>query len=613
MTPRQHDPDSAEGAGGVRAAMSTGPIGAGVLPASSEPSTASLALRDFLTDGSFVRLLEELERLTSVGVRLRDASGQWIVLDPARANEPSTPIEPGQRSTVGPWRFVDPEPGWESAEHFPLTVDDREIGAVVLAPGEPTLSSDAAARYRAAVKLLTNTASELCRDVVELRHRMREIEVLYHLSSMLVAGRDADDIVSASLSAALGVLGLDAGSVVLLPRDQDGLPSGNLEEELTLLASHGLSETWLNNPLPLSRGRAFDRAALSGELVAIPDLLEDPRVNEPQRCIDENVRGFVSTGLTFGRRSIGLIRLYSRTPRAFTAGELRLLKSIGQHAAAAVEQARLIEAETRERAVAEQLRLAGEVQSRMLPRTLPVREGVTIAARSVPSYDLGGDFYDVFDRADGTLGLCVGDVVGKGVVAGVMMAAVRAALRAHTDAGGDPAEILARVNNDLCRDTLPNEFATLWFGVLDTDTRTLRWASAGHERPILLRRQETDDAQGFALQRLAVGGLVAGVVPNETYTLYTTVLEPGDAIIIYSDGVTDATDFHGERYGRVRFEESLAALMHAEAGRPRTPGQRTGEHADAQRLLDHALWDIRRFVGLSRQADDETLLVLRRD
>ena len=438
----------------------------------------------------------------------------------------------------------------------------------------------------------------MCSDVSELRLRIKEIEVLYRLNALLVAGGRVSETLDLALRAALEALDLDAGAIMLLPEDAKGVVREDREDELERCASIGLSDAWLESPSPLSIGREFDHKCLEGEVVSVEDLRDDPRVLVGDQVKDEGVVSFLGSGMVFEDRPIGVIRLYARQRRVFTGAERRLIRSIGQSAAMGVEQARLLKLKARERRTQRSLRIAGTVQQRMLPARLPEVDGARCAARFRPSSQIAGDFYDLF-HVRGKLGILVGDVVGKGIVAGLLMSAVRATLRAYAEITDDLSRIMARTNDALYRDTTVSEFVTIWYGVYDPSTRELCYVTAGHEPPILLSpRTDEHGNPGVAIERLTGTGLVAGVQPGETYRMERVTLSPGQSVMAFTDGVLDAVDFTGQRFGRDRLREALRETL------LETPD------ADADHIVDRVFWHLRQFTGLQPQADDETVVVI---
>lgn len=534
------------------------------------PATDALSIRSFVTEGQLAALCGEMAAHFGIAIRMRDERG--LVLTPGGG-----PAEQGTDERV--------EPG---TEWFPLMVESQRIGALTIGPGA---DGEGREQLRRMMRLLASTAAELCADVVELTSRVQEIRVHYRLSALLAEGGRVQDTLQVALDSALEVLGLDCGSIVLLPEEAEALSSGESERDLELSASRGLSERWLRDATPLSKDRQYDARALRGEIIAVEDLFNDPNVLMPERCLREGLGSFLNAGMVVRGRPIGVMRLYGRRQRRFTQREKRLLRAIGQQAAAAVQQARLIKMRAKERQTQRAIRLAGTVQQRMMPREVPAIGRLDVRGVCRPSTDLGGDFFDLFE-VRGKLGLAICDVVGKGVPAALLMSAVRASFRAHFDNTDDLAEIMSRVNNGLCRDTTMSEFATLWAGEIDPGTLLLRSVSAGHESPVLVRGGEAIE--------LPIGGLVVGVLEGQGYEEIHTQLEPGDTLVAYTDGLMDARNFDGERWGRQRLIETILQTV-----------SNASATESAEAIQQQIFWTLRQFVGLAPQADDETLIVVR--
>lgn len=537
------------------------------------------SITDFMTDGSLAAVCAELARLTGVEVELRDPEGRRIV----------------RSGDSIPWRVEDEPsstPGWASV---PLRAGGVFLGGIWIAPGEPR-GGNRTSLLRTA-ELLASTASELCEHELELRERVKEVAALYKLSSLLVRAADVPRVLATALDLCRSTLGVEAGTIRLFREDADG-PSDPHEFDLELKVAHGLSQEFLDHPAPLSKDRIFDKLALAGEIVAIEDVRSDPRVVLQELIAAEGMRSFLCAGLVFQSKPIGVVRLYGTTPRRFTESDKRLLRSIASQAAVAVEQARLLRFEEEEQRVQRQLNLAADVQRRMLPRGKPNVPGFDVAAKYVPSFELGGDFYDFIDL-HGHFGIAVGDVVGKGVAAALLMAAVRASLRAHAQQVYDLDEVVARVNQALCRDTRDNEFASLWYGIIDPQSLRLTYCSAGHEPTIIVRVPKHRPPNNADIDELSVGGMVVGIDPSQRYQRAVCDLKPRDVLVAITDGVTDATDFSGRRFGRARVRDAILRILSNEP------------EASAARILEHLHWELRQFAGLSARPDDSTTVVVR--
>ncbi len=235
------------------------------------------------------------------------------------------------------------------------------------------------------------------------------------------------------------------------------------------------------------------------------------------------------------------------------------------------------------------LEVARVIQQRFLPRTAPTVAGLDAAGISVPSREVGGDLFQWFAHADGPLGLALGDVSGKSMSAALLMSNVLAALRTQAFDRVDLADTLGRTNRLLLDMTDPGTFVTLFYGEADCAAGTLRYASAGHNPPLLLRA-------GGGADWLREGGVPLGILPEASYAVASTRFEPGDMLIVYSDGVTEARRPDDQMYG----EDRLAALAATLHGRP------------AQSVLDGVLASVNAFAAGAAQADDLTIVVVRR-
>jgi len=537
------------------------------------------SLHEYWTTGTISSLCESLSALGGVKIELRDERG--LVLEAG-----SYPKNQG---------LIRPIP--EGASIFPIEILAETIGSIVVYPDPVQKQADAGDAHQLIeriAKLIAMTASEMCTDVSELRFHVDEIAVLYKLSSLLVRGGRVMDMLGLTLELALEVLGLDAGAIMLLPEDAVGIAHTEIENELERSASIGLSDAWLANPTPLSKERMFDRESLAGEVIVCKNLSKDPRVLVPEECHEEGLVAFIGAGMVFDGRPIGVIRLYAKSEREFSHAERKLIRSIGQSAAAAVEQARLLKLQARERRTRRSLKIAGAVQKRMLPEVTPTHPRIELAGRYHPSQEIGGDFYDLFNVRD-QLGVLVGDVVGKGVVAGLLMSAVRATLRAYAELSDDLSRVMIRTNDAVCRDTTVAEFVTIWYGMIDPQSLTMRYVVAGHESPMLVR----NDGSGWTIRTLEGFGMVVGVLEHEDYTMHTIELKPGDYLIAYTDGITDAMNFESERFQRHRLESSIFEFLE------------DSPSASASDVLKRIFWSMRQFVGLADQTDDETLVVVK--
>jgi PAS domain S-box-containing protein len=243
------------------------------------------------------------------------------------------------------------------------------------------------------------------------------------------------------------------------------------------------------------------------------------------------------------------------------------------------------EAQERER-IEQELRVARMIQHTLLPKTLPELEGHQLEVYYQPAREVGGDFYDFLRLPDGRLGLIVGDVSGKGVPAAIVMAITRTMLRSAYHLGS-PGRILQQVNDDIFPDIPPNVFVTCLAALLDSTTGRLQYANAGHDLPYV--------RHASGVSRLQASGMPLGLMPDMTYEEKEITLEPGESILLFSDGLAEAHSPHREMFGFPRIEKFV------------------GAHPEGAKLIDSLLADLQRFTGEQwEQEDDITLLTLQR-
>lgn len=548
------------------------------------------SLLDFMTDGSLPSICDQLSRLTGSPIWLRDRSGDIVV-----------PGGPDQA-----WSVLSPEDGITRAAHLvgaiiepnahhlalPIRISAGVIGELVTPrPQAAAKGAHTADSLVVALERLAAHVAESCESRSILARRIDELDALFRLTAKLAEANDLDDMLAVTLEIAMDLLEADAGSLDLIDREKNALD---------LKVSTGLSQEWLAQTAPLNTFGHIRDAALAGDVVRVPDMTAEPRIKDHNLIRREGLISAITTGMLHHGRAIGLIRLYTRKPRRYSDAEAELLRALSEQAATAVANARLQAFREENTRIQSQVRLAAQVQQRMLPTSFPNTPRFEMAARYWPSFELGGDFYDFFTLDNKHLAITVGDVVGKGVAAALLMAAVRASLRAHAQDINDLDEVLSRVNAALCADTLVSEFATMWFGVADPDELRLTYCGAGHEWPILYRPplgdRKTSDAD---LIRLTADGMALGIDPQQRYPMGIFHLKPGDMIIAFTDGLTDAANFESKRFGGTRLRNTLVDLFAAE---PQAP---------AARVVDHVFWTLRQFTGLAKRTDDITLIAVK--
>jgi sigma-B regulation protein RsbU (phosphoserine phosphatase) len=235
-----------------------------------------------------------------------------------------------------------------------------------------------------------------------------------------------------------------------------------------------------------------------------------------------------------------------------------------------------------------ELQRAREIQQSLLPRNIPQIPGFEIAGAWQPASTVSGDYYDVLPLGDHKLGICIADVSGKGVSAALLMANVQAAVRAYANESQSPAQVCGKVNRLLCENIATGKFVTFLYAILDGDERSFQYCNAGHLYPILVSRG--------SVGTLEQGGAVLGVFPAWTYEDSVIDLKAGDRLLLFTDGITEASDTNGQEFEETR----IAAFAKANAT------------LSASELDNRLLAQVTDFCGAHFQ-DDATLLVIAAD
>jgi serine phosphatase RsbU (regulator of sigma subunit) len=289
-------------------------------------------------------------------------------------------------------------------------------------------------------------------------------------------------------------------------------------------------------------------------------------------------------------RSVGLINVATEEWEFLSPADLQFLSAAGSQVAIALERARLYDlAETQRIRLEQELEMARAVQKSLLPTQIPTIPGFTLATDWRPARLVAGDFYDAFSLPDGRWGLVLADVSGKGAPAALYMAMTRSLIRSEAGRHSNPSAVLTEVNRRLLMESRSQMFVTVFYGVLDPVRRSFTYSSAGHDPPLLRR------ASG-GVERLAQGGLLMGIFDQLTVTDETLILEGGDTLVAYTDGLTDVVNHQEEYYGHSRLAAAVSSA-------PPT----------AQDVLAHILKDVEGFAGPVPPPDDVTLLVLTSD
>jgi len=333
-----------------------------------------------------------------------------------------------------------------------------------------------------------------------------------------------------------------------------------------------------------------DRVLKEKASLLVKDALNDQALKEHLSIVAQKVRSMMAVPLQTNDRVIGLI--YVDSPhliREFSREDLNLLTVMANVAAIRIDHARLSEVEEAERAMAKELQQAALIQKGLLPSAAPTVSGLDIAGNTTACHTVGGDYYDYISFPDGRLAMLVGDVAGKGMPASLLMSSLQARVQVLFEEADDLARKIARLNKAICTNCPDNRFITFFMTVADPSTGELVYTNAGHNPPLLVRA-----AGGF--ENLAGGGVILGILPMAVYKESRVRMEPGDVLVLFSDGVTEAANPDDEDFG----EERLAQVVASMRDRP------------AAEIVDAVEAAVTEFSKGAPPADDVTIVIARK-
>ena len=283
---------------------------------------------------------------------------------------------------------------------------------------------------------------------------------------------------------------------------------------------------------------------------------------------------------------LGVLYLDSRRPAAFSKLDRQILDALAADAASILDNARLVEKERERQRFEQEINIARDIQQALLPRDFREFPHLAVTGFNLPCLSVGGDYFDVFPLSDGRTAFLIADVSGKGLGAALLTTMLQGALSGMT-LGTDPARVFNHVNRFLCGHSEVGRYATMFFGILDQDGH-LEYINAGHPSPFLIRH-------GAAEEAFTEGSYPVGLVPEAEYTSVGLKLEPGDTLVLFSDGVTEAMDPDDQLFGVPRLKQVLT-------GQTQCP---------LEHIQKCVLEAVENFTRGAHQADDVTLLIVR--
>lgn len=467
------------------------------------------------------------------------------------------PLRPGDRIAAGHLTLVFDAPVARAFSDTVVFIEGRE-----------------AAPARAATTVATNLASL----VTDAPTASRAAVTVDRIGALIKAGRELathrplDELFPLILSLSLESVNAERGVLLTL----EG-------EELVVRAARGQS-------FRISGG-VRDRVLKEKTSVLVNDVFSDENFRAMQSLVQQQVRMFMAAPLQTNDRVIGLI--YVDNPqilREFTVDDLNLLTVMANVAAIRIEHARLAEVEQAEKILAKDLEQAAIIQRQLLPAGAPSIAGLEIAGYNLPCRTVGGDYYDYLPYPDGRIGVALGDVSGKAMPAALLMTSLHA--RVHVLAEepvNDVAAFMTRLNRGTTAHSPTNRFISFFFSVINPQTGQVQYCNAGHNPPLLVRTDGT-------VERLETGGMLLGLFAGARFEEGQVVMNPGDTLVIYSDGVSEANNPAGEEFD----EERLVQLAIA------------NRDGSAEQLIQAVNQELVKWTAGAPYADDATIVVARR-
>lgn len=415
----------------------------------------------------------------------------------------------------------------------------------------------------------------------EARNRLL-VRIAHELDGTL----NLDEVLGRLLDTLRAAVGYDAAGIFVLSRDEVFPGYGLSWRKIAATVRRGF-----DGPLPdidrlLALGQGLVGHVLkTGEAAVAPDVSLDPRYVMGRPA----TRSELAVPVYAGGRLVGAMNLESDQAGAYSEVDAETLCLFADAAAIAVEKAVLYRLFVQKERLEEQLRLALEAGGQAGAATWPGISGWDAAGFTRPRYEIGGDYYDHIPLADGRLGLVIADVSGKGSLAAMTLTTFRAILRTQVEGEPEPVRTAAAANRLLRERMAPTEYVTAVYGVLDPDRGHLGYSNCGHTSPILVR------ADG-RYSKLTTGGPPLGLLAGARYLSGEVTVEPGDLLVLFTDGVVEAEGPAGEEFGVDRLADIVCASRHLPSGK----------------VIEEVVRATAEFCGSAEYADDFTVLALKR-
>lgn len=409
-----------------------------------------------------------------------------------------------------------------------------------------------------------------------------KLRLLLDITKKISRSLDLDEVLRLVMDTLGSLIPYDAAGIYLVHCGKDDEEGQPCSFRSAALNGYELGE--LADP-KLRVGEGFiGYVAQTGKTILSPDVSQDPRYFAArQRTRSEIVAPIVSNN-----EVIGVFDLESDELNAYTEDDLQVLVMLATHVAIIIEKVELHEQVVEKKRLQAQLEVARQVQLELLPDSDPHLKGFDISGYNFPTEEVSGDYYDWVKIFEDQIGIVVADAAGKGIPAALLAAFLRASLRSAAQTGYAPHVAMARVNNLLWESIEEHQFVTAIYGMLDTTNKTFVFSNAGHNPPLLINKTgETRTIQ--------YGDLPLGMFRDVRYHQHFLRFKPGDVLVIYTDGITEATNESGEEFGRDRLAQKVLEKI----------------DLPAKQLVGFIHQEVLDFAGHENLDDDWTLFVVK--
>lgn len=417
-------------------------------------------------------------------------------------------------------------------------------------------------------------------DPEQILKQNQILTALSQASMALISDRPVDELMEFILELAFRVVKAERGFLML-----------NSDGELEVKAVRTSSEnTGGDGNINFSRSIA-DKVVKEKVSILTSNAMADPRFRSQDSIVAVGIRSAMCVPLWNNKAVTGLLYVDSLFhENVFTQDDLSLLTSLANVAAVKLENAQLVDQMVEKRRMEAELAQARKYQQEALPEHDPDISGWEITGTNTPCYTVGGDYYDYIEHSKGKLAFALGDVSGKGAGAAMMMMVLRAAVHSATQQTDDVGGIVSQTNMVMCHNSPEQSYVTFFMGDLEPQSGELQYVTAGHIPPIVYRSASGE------VERLEVGGTVLGLFEVAVFEVGKTRLDPGDILIVFSDGISESWGENDEEFG----EERLGDLLKKHFDLP------------ASKLMATLQAEVEKFTTSLRATDDATLLVVKR-